>query len=308
MYRLFGPAVAGLLLVATAGLSGSKIASAGVSALYARPAAPPAGPLRVFHLGHSLVGRDMPAMLAQLAGVGHAYESQLGWGTTMKAHWEPGHEIMGFDRENDHPHYRPAREAVSSGQYDALVLTEMVEIKDAVRYFNSAAYLKNWAEAAWAANPQTRIYLYETWHPLDDAEGWLARLDRDIDLYWEGRILVPALRDRPIYVIPAGQVLAAFVRQIEARGGVGNVANRQALFSDAIHFNDLGAYLVALTHLAVLYQRDPRGLAHQLLRADGSPADAPDAEAARLMQEVVWEVVSTYPKAGIVSQDEGALQ
>ena len=63
------------------------------NSLYSNPLPHPKGPMRVFHLGHSLVGRDMPAMLAQLAPKGHAYESQLGWGTTLKAHWGPKEEI-----------------------------------------------------------------------------------------------------------------------------------------------------------------------------------------------------------------------
>ncbi len=302
MYRLFSPAAVSFLVVAAFGLSGSKIGSAEIDALYARPLEKPSTPLRVFHLGHSLVGREMPAMVAQLAGAGHEYESQLGWGTTMKAHWEPGHEINGFEVENDHPRYRPAREAVSSGDYDALVLTEMVEIKDAIRYFDSATYAKRWAEAGWTANPDLRVYLYETWHRLGDPDGWLARIDRDIDLYWEGQVLVPALGDRPIHVIPAGQVLAAFVREVEAQGGVGNVTDRTSLFGDDIHLNELGTYLVALTHYAVLYGRDPQGLPYQLNRADGSAAQAPDEETARLMQKIVWDVVSTYPKTGVVAQ------
>lgn len=62
-----------------------------LSALYATPLPQPSGPMSVFHLGHSLVGRDMPAMLAQLAGHDHA--SQLGWGTPLKAHWEPDEPI-----------------------------------------------------------------------------------------------------------------------------------------------------------------------------------------------------------------------
>lgn len=299
MSRLFNPAAAGLLVLAAFGFNESSVGSAEIDALYAHGTEAPAGALRVFHLGHSLVGRDMPAMVAQLAGADHRYESQLGWGTTMKEHWEPGTSIKGFELENGHARFRPAREAVSSGDYDAFVLTEMVEIKDAVRYFDSSAYLKRWADAGWNANPQARIYLYETWHPLDDPEGWLQRIDRDLSRYWEGRILVPALRDRAIHVIPAGQVLGRFVREVEARGGVGNVADRSALFTDGIHLSDLGTYLVALTHVAVLYHRDPLGLPHELQRADGSAANAPDAKAARLMQETVWTVVTSYPKTGV---------
>ena len=39
--------------------------------------------------------------------------------------------------------------------------------------------------------------------------------------------------------------------------------------------------------------------AAKLMRADGSPADAPSPELARRMQEVVWEVVSTNPLTGL---------
>ncbi len=281
---------------------------ASMAALYASPPPPPAGPLAVFHLGHSLVGRDMPAMLAELAGPGARYDSQLGWGAPLKAHWGDA-EINGFAAENAHPRYRDAREAIGGGEYDAVVLTEMVEIRDAIRSYAPWDYLARWANLAWRGNPETRVYLYETWHSLDDPEGWLNRLDRDPERYWEGEILRRALvadGGRPIHVIPAGEVLAAFTRAVADRGGVEGVAGPADLFAltpdgarDPIHINDLGAYLVALTHYAVLYQRDPAGLPRALHRADGSPATAPSPEAARLMQEIVWQVVRGNPLTGV---------
>ncbi len=54
-----------------------------LATLYETPLPAPEGPLTVFHLGHSLVGRDMPAMLAQLAGHG-SHASQLGWERTAQ--------------------------------------------------------------------------------------------------------------------------------------------------------------------------------------------------------------------------------
>ena len=86
--------------------------------------------------------------------------------------------------------------------------------------------------------------------------------------------------DKPIYMIPGGQVMARMARELEGMGGVNGVASIEALFSDDIHFNDLGAYLIALTHYAVLYHKDPTGLPHELLKADGTPAEAPSKEAA----------------------------
>lgn len=269
----------------------------------------PTGPLSVFHLGHSLVNRDMPAMLAQLAPAGHRYDSQLGWGTTLQAHWGDA-PINGFETENAHPRFRPAHEAVESGGYDAVVLTEMVEIRAAIRWYDSPEYLARWAEKALAARPDVRLYLYETWHPLDDPEGWLARIDLDHDRYWLRQVLGPALRrlpkDAQIHLIPAGPVLAAFVRAVEERGGVGNIRDRSDLFArtddgslDVIHLNDLGNYLVALVHFAVLYHASPLGLPHVLTKADGTPTLAPDPETARLMQEVTASVVDTLGLSGI---------
>lgn len=273
--------------------------------------ASPTGPISVYHLGHSLVNRDMPAMLAQLAPPGHRYDSQLGWGTSLKAHWGDA-EIDGFEAENAHSRFRPAHEAVDSGEYDAIVLTEMVEIRDAIRYFDSAAYLALWAEKAIAARADVRLYLYETWHRLDDPDDWLERLDRDLDRYWLRQVLGPALQELPqgtrINLIPAGQVLAAFVRVIEAQGGVDNIRDRTDLFArgsdgavDPIHLNDMGNYLVSLVHFTVLYHASPVGLPTALQKADGAPALAPGARAARLMQETTARIVVSLGLSGIAA-------
>jgi hypothetical protein len=280
---------------------------ADLDAAWAAPLPAPELPLRVYHLGHSLVGRDMPAMLAQLAGQGHDYRMQLGWGTSLREHWEPDLPVNGFETENAHDRFRDAREALSSGEFDAVVLTEMVELRDAIRYHDSATYLPLWADLARQGNPDARVYLYETWHRLDDPDGWLERIDTDWRDNWRGTLLAAdGASAMPMRVIPAGRVMAEFVRVVEAQGGTATVANRTDLFArdakggiDPIHMGDQGAYLVALTHYAVLTHRSPIGLPTALLRADGTPALAPDPETARLMQETVWQVVRSLPETGV---------
>lgn len=298
-----------LLALSACGFQKSLSAEA-LDQLYATPLAPPDKPLRVFHLGHSLVNRDMPAMLEQLGGTGHDHRSQLGWGATLKSHWEPDVPINGFEQENAHPRYQSAMEAIRSGGFDVVVLTEMVEIRSAIKYHSAAKYLRLWAREARTARPDTRVYLYETWHQLDDAEGWLERLDKDLGRYWEGELLAKALAQGdtggPVYVIPAGQVMARFVRFLEAQGGLPGLRSRKDLFmlnpdgsQDNIHLNDLGNYLVALTHYATIYHRSPVGLPYRLKRANGTSATAPDEATARAMQTIVWEVVTRYPKTGV---------
>jgi hypothetical protein len=286
------------------------LSPAALEQLYAEPLSQPEKPLRVFHIGHSLVGKNMPAMLEQMAGAGHDHRSQLGWGASLQSHWEPDIPVKGSELENLHDKYQDAKAAIAGGSFDALVLTEAVEIKDSIKYFDSPKYIRRWARDARNANPAIRVYLYETWHPLDDPAGWLNRLDHDLGAYWEGVLLAQGLAHGdtggPVYVIPAGQVLAAFVRRMDRAGGLPGLRSREDLFlrtpdgkQDMIHLNDVGMYLVALTHYAVLYHRNPVGLPHQLLRADGTAADAPSEAAARVMQEVVWEVVTQYPKTGV---------
>ncbi|MCC5969967.1 MAG: hypothetical protein JJU15_08450 [Pararhodobacter sp.] len=274
---------------------------------------PPPGALRVYHLGHSLVGRDMPAMLTQLAQVagyqGHTHASQMGWGASLREHWHPDVEIRGFESENNHPAFRPAREALASGAYDAVILTEMVELRDAIRYHDSPTYFRKWARAARDARGDVRLYLYETWHAREDRDVWLGRLDSDPGALWKGRVLAQSWADKelgPVHLIPAGRVMAAFARALEERGGVEGLANETDLFArnedgtlDPIHLNDIGNYLVALTHFAVLYHQPVAGLPHELLRADGTAAIAPSTEAAQLMQQVVWDVVRTTPYTGL---------
>jgi hypothetical protein len=272
--------------------------------LYQASVPAPEGPLAVYHLGHSLVGRDMPVMLGQLAPEGHRFNKQIGWGASLKEHWQhPDPVLKGYEEENWHESFRPAEEAINSAEYDVVVFTEAVELKHAIQYDQSPEYLALWAQRARAARPDVRLYLYETWHGLDDAEGWRMRLERDLPELWEGVVLYGALaRDenrQPIYLIPGGQVIAELGRRVDAMGGLPGFNDLEDLFADNIHINDLGAYLIALTHYAVIYQRSPIGLPRDLVLADGTPADAPSPELALLMQQVVWDVVTGLPKTGI---------
>lgn len=275
---------------------------------------PPQGALRVFHLGHSLVGPDMPHMLAQLAPTGHNWNSQLGSGTNLKQHWEPDLAILDFDTTNKPPAYRDAHAGIGSGDYDAVVLTEMVELRDAIRYFDGADYFQRWANLARAGQPNTRIYLYETWHHLNDPDGWETRIQQDLHALWLEKLSGGDSRahpDRPSYLIPAGQVMAAVALAAEANN-IEGLTSREDLFArtpqgelDTIHINDLGNYLVALTHYAVLYQRSPVGLPHALTRADGSAADHFTPQGAAQVQALVWQTVLSHPRTGLAAATAG---
>lgn len=305
-----------LLLLSACGLvrcTPDPLPRAQFAALYETPLSAPDKGQRVFHLGHSLVNRNMPDMILQMAeqrGLEHRYESQIGWGTPLKSHWEPSEEIFGFEKENAHPRYRDVSEALGSGDYNAVVLTEMVEIRDAIAYFGSAEYLHNFANLAREGRSDVRVYLYETWHNVDDPEGWRTRLEKDRARYWEDGILRPALAydtpPLPIYVIPVGQVLAEVARQIEA-GQLREISAVEELFArnedgtlDTIHVDHLGNYISALTHFAVLYHQSPVGLGQTVTLYDQKEAfSVTSPELAEQLQRIVWDVVSADPMTGV---------
>lgn len=280
---------------------------------YTAPLPKPDGGFATYYLGHSLIGPDIPAFVVQLAQAagkpGARYNSQLGWGASLRTHWDPNEAIPGFDEMNRHPTYRPAKPALESGDYDALVLTEMINLKDAIRWHDSGHYTALWAQMARKHAPEIRIYKYETWHSYANSADWLARIDRDAEALWEGTILAQA-KAYPdvgtIHVIPAGRAMAAFAREVTARGGLPGMPDTNALFAltedgtrDDIHPSDQAAYLIALVHFATLHHADPRGLPHRLQRADGTPADAPAPEVAALMQQVAWDVVRNVRSTGL---------
>jgi len=303
--------LASTLTLLGAGCSEQVVDKQAIHQLYKQGVSKPAGGQSVFHIGHSLVGRDMPSMIEQLAGNGHSHKSQLGWGTSLKQHWEPDEDILGFEVENNHPNFMDLNTAIESSEFDVFVLTEMVEIKDAIKYHKSAVYLAKFAEKIIASNPESKIYFYESWHHVNDKDGWTNRLSNDFETQWIDRILYPSLAKTdyqiPIYIIPVGQVLLALFDSQSTKIPGKSIDGPEAIFQrddkgvlDAIHVNALGNYIVALTHYSVIYQKSPVGLPNQLLLADGSKAAAPDQETADHIQNIVWETVSQECRTGII--------
>lgn len=293
------------------GCSATPIDDETLKVVYGTPLPETTKQLKVYHLGHSLVGRDMPAMLKQLAGRGHDYRSQLGWGASLESHWEIEVPIKGFKSENSHRYYQDVYIAINSKSYDVFVLTESVEIKAAIKFNDSDKYLAKFAENILRNNPESRLYFYETWHEVTDDNGWVNRLNTDYQKYWLGEILDKAMlindMKTPIYVIPVGQVMSALFTELESTGGVESLSRPEDIFRrktdgslDPIHMNDIGNYLVAIVHYAVLYQRSPVGLPYKLRKAKGSWAIAPSEEAAELMQSITWKVVSSDYRTGLI--------
>jgi hypothetical protein len=97
----------------------------------------------------------------------------------------------------------------------------------------------------------------------------------------------------PMRAIPGPKVMAAVFDAIAA-GTAPGLDSMADLFADNIHVNDLGAFLIALAHFAVIYGRDPRSIPD--LRGEGN---WPRRDQADWMKQLVWDVVRAYPDSGL---------
>lgn len=245
----------------------------------------------VFLVGNSLVNFDMPAMLDGLArsgGLDHRYAAQVGVGAPLWWIWTHPDDANGEDAHVELP----------TGRYDVLVLTELIPIREHVMYSNTVEYAARFAELAVSANPSTQVYVYETWYVVTDPE-FRESIDADRSVWEHVADELDARIEGPeVLLVPGGTALSQLVERIEA-GEVDGLSSRFDLFEDDLHLNDIGNYFIALVQLATIYRRSPVGLTHETTSPFGEPFTAPSPEAARAMQEIAWEVVSTDPRAGI---------
>ena len=245
----------------------------------------------VFFVGHSLVNFHMPAMLDDVAsslGLSHSYAAEIGVGAPLHWIWNHPEVTNGDDAHLELP----------TGRYDVLVLTELIPIGEHVTYSDTTEYVRRYYELAMSGNPATQVYFYETWYSVEDP-AWSENIAADRAI-WEGVIDdVNATVDGPdILLVPGGTAMARLVERIEA-GGVPGLESRFDLYVDPIHLTDVGNYFIALVQLATIYRRSPVGGTATTSDQWGAPISAPSPAAARIMQEIAWEVVSGDPRAGV---------
>lgn len=344
---------------------------AGHTADYVPFAAGPTESTRVYWVGHSLMnGRDPHVegaqnlmeklgALAQARGLSYDHFDHTLWGSPLSLLYDGA--AHSFEREV--PEMRARRRALAEpgARYDALVLTEALPVRITREYEHTDYYAARFACDFERHHPTGRVYLFESWPPLQSAHradrlgspaawDWVRRLREDRAVYediadragagavlepgWTGRLArwvrEPTCRlQRPIFLVPVGTVLAHLAERLGderweyagerlrthhlfanpyvdwprdwPRDDVGEDEARRILTAlprrhpdaevDDVHASDLGVYVAALVHFAVLYRRSPEGLPPL---ARGLPAST-----ALRLQRLVWDVVRRDPRAGI---------
>ena len=148
-----------------------------------------------------------------------------------------------------------------------------------------------------------RFLIYSRW-PRTNADGTLdfqAKWDRTYDGSFgteESRDYFESLTDdvralypgKTISIVPVGDVMYEIETRIKA-GTFTGLADVTDLYADGIHMNAAGEFMVGMTYYATMYGQSPVGL------PDTYSVNNPLLVSQ--IQDVVWDVVSTHPYAGV---------
>jgi len=121
---------------------------------------------------------------------------------------------------------------------------------------------------------------------LNGTNGWQAMQDYANDNRVTGA--------PPVYVIPGNRMMARFYDDVEANL-VPTITHVNQIFTDGVHTNNIGAYMITMIHYACIFGQSPVGLSNNL-----HPDVTIDAALAGYIQNMVWDVVTNYPRSGIV--------
>ena len=250
-------------------------------------------PNDVLFVGHSLVGHTMPRMLDALLTTAQVREQVIN-GSPLAYNWDHGDTAEGVN----------ARAALASCAYGTLILTEAIPLAGHIQWSDTYGIARAYGQTAWAANPATRVMIYETWHEMGaDTALWRDNLTTDLAL-WQG-IAAHVNAQKPgaaptVGIVPGGQAMGLLYDSIAAGRGLGLTDIRQ-LFTDTIHPNDAGNYLISLVQYAAITGRSAVGLTGSLTGEWGQPYTGWTAEQTVLFQHIAWEAAARAPGARLAS-------
>ena len=264
--------------------------------------------VRQIHSGHSLTdplfGQPWPGQYVNL--VKHLRGTWAG--DDIGKSTIPGSPMFWrWDNEQD---LRPLSARHDIRDWQLLVITEGIPIPDdggsPPAITPAKEYLSRYVNNAWNNGNQGNgapTLLWTTWTSLDGTQGpWRQTLD-DYEAWWE-EMMDYANDNRPdgatpVYIIPGHRMMARLYDDI-GRSLVPGISSIDQFFSDDIHTNSLGDYAIAMIHYACIFNESPVGLPYDLIPDPPPGFQTPSPALALYLQTMIWEVVTSYARTGIV--------
>lgn len=254
--------------------------------------------LKILFVGHSLIGTEAPAMAGAVArslGIAWSHDVQLTDGGSLEMNWNHPGNASGVN----------AADALDTGEYDVVVLTEAVILDDHLRWSDSSGYADLYYRRALASREDIRMLFFEGWHDreyprtrygISSEPDWRGWIDDDLGK-WESIVDGTSMHER-VNIIPGGQAMAQLSDALD-RGEVPGDLTLDAFFADTVHLSPLGSYYLALVHVAAIARRSPVGATNRVPSLEGEGYEVP-AEVAEVLQQIAWRVVRGYSRSGVL--------
>ena len=161
-------------------------------------------------------------------------------------------------------------------------------------------WLSTWTNHAWnnGNNGQgAATLLWTNWVNIDGSDGPFRQMLDNLNPEWE-RMQDYANEHRPagappVYMIPGNRIMARLYDDVQ-QGIVPGISQFSDFFEDNIHVNNLGNYAIAMIHYACIYNTSPLGLDHELIDNPAPGTLMPSQALATYLQNMVWDVVTSY--------------
>lgn len=166
-------------------------------------------------------------------------------------------------------------------------------------------YLSLFVNNAWTNGNNGKgcpTLLWTTWTNIDNSNGqWREMLDIQGSEF--ERMQDYANQNKPagappVYMIPGHKMMGRLFDDIKL-GKVPGITKINQFFGDNIHTNELGAYAISMIHYACIFNSSPVGLPRNLIPNAPAGTPIPSDSLAGYIQNMVWDVVTSYPRTGI---------
>jgi hypothetical protein len=229
----------------------------------------------------------------------------LAWAAGHTKHKDGEINILGAPlRWNyDHPQQNKWQELLAPDKtWDAITLLSWAS--------DDENYAVKFAAEFYKGSPKGQVFIYTIWP--DTYMDWENPdpIRREAHTEKVAAAVQAAFPDKPKpRVIPSSQMIRELGRMADA-GRLPGVANRYALFSDGGHLSKAGMYAVAVLVCGMLYNESPLAYPPRFGRMDNKgnlvqgwyESIELDEPTALLMRQTAWDILLTYPPAGMATQ------
>lgn len=272
--------------------------------------------IKQIHSGHSLTDPlfypHWPGQYVNLIGIANATPSWQLMDKMVGKSTGPG-SLIKYRWENPIPGGAPdARNNIAN--WELLCITERVPLlyeggSTQQWYLDGITeqrkFLSQFVNNAWSKGNDGKgapTLLWTTWVNINGADGDFRKMLDIQEKEWEA-MQDYANKNKPanapnVYLIPGHKMMARLYDDIRV-GKVPGITNISQFFGDNIHTNELGAYAIAMIHYACIFNKKPIGLSNNLLPSAPAGTPTPSFALATYLQNMIWEVVTSYPRTGI---------